>query len=339
MAADKNNAENGSLYRPLRVGTLNLHGNLFLAPASGYTDSAFRSICVEYGANLTFTGLISAEALRRRVDGAESQLRRETNETVFAVQLFGATADAVAEAAAMLAPYKPSMIDINSGCPVPKVTRCGAGSALMRDPEKLARIVEAVVAVSRTELGGIPVSVKMRSGWDAASINFVECARAAELAGASLVSLHPRTRIQGYSGLSCRQHIAELVPLLSIPVAGSGDLYSAEDAAQMLRETGCAAVMFARGAFGNPFIFTAARNLLQGKEIDPPSVSIRITTALRQLELLAKNVGENSACLDMRKVFCAYIKGAPGAASLRANLVHAETIEQYRSLLQDFYSI
>jgi nifR3 family TIM-barrel protein len=324
------------LYHPLRIGNMELEGNLFLAPAAGYTDSAFRSICVEQGADLTFTGLVSAEALSRRAAGSGALLHRAANEKFWVVQLFGSSPQLMEQAAKLLAPYKPDMVDINSGCPVPKVTRCGAGAALMRDPENLGRIVEAVARAAQTYLGGIPVSVKLRSGWDAASINFVECARAAVQAGAALVSLHARTRAQGYGGLSCWRHIAELAAELPVPVAGSGDLYRAEDARRMLAETGCAAVMFARGAFGNPFIFAAAKSLLQGKDVETPSPACRINTALRQLELLAGTIGEKSACLEMRKVFCAYTSGMRDSAGLRARLVHAETIGGYRSLLKYF---
>ena len=328
-----------NLYRPLRIGNMQLEGNLFLAPAAGYTDSAFRSICVDEGANLTFTGLVSAESLCRGAAGSEALLHRAVNEEVYAVQLFGSSPQVMAQAAKLLSPYKPDMIDINAGCPVPKVTRCGAGAALMRDPENLGRVIEAVVYAARTDLGGIPVSVKMRSGWDAASANFAECAIAAVEAGAALVSLHPRTRSQGYGGVSCWQHIAELAAEIPVPVAGSGDLYTALDAKRMLLATGCAAVMFARGAFGNPFIFAAAKNLLlgkEGRETEEPSDARRIGTALRQLELLSKTIGEKKACLEMRKVFCAYTKGMRDSARLRTRLVHAETIAGYRSLLQNF---
>jgi nifR3 family TIM-barrel protein len=322
-----------SLYRPLRIGSLRLPGNLFLAPAAGYTDRAFRSICAEYGACLAFTGLISAEALARRAHGSADLPLRAPGEAAYAVQLFGASPQTMACAAALLARYKPDMVDINAGCPVPKVTKCGAGAALMREPERLGRIVEAVVNASVENLGGIPVSVKLRSGWDAASINFADCARAAWQAGCSLVSLHPRTRSQGYSGKSDWRLIARLADELPVPVAGSGDLYSAEDAERMLRETGCAAVMFARGAFGNPFIFSETRDLLQGNPPAPINGALRIKTALRQLELLAGQVGERRACLEMRKVFCAYIRGMRNAAPLRASLVHAETVADYRTLL------
>ncbi|MDR3355996.1 MAG: tRNA dihydrouridine synthase DusB [Spirochaetaceae bacterium] len=324
------------LYRPLRIGSLGLDGNLFLAPMSGCTDSAFRSICVGYGAKLTFTGLVSAEALVRRSAASEGLLRRAANEAVYAVQLFGASPEVMGEAAALLAPYRPGLVDINAGCPVPKVTRCGAGAALMRTPEKLARIVEAVAGAARDALGGIPVSVKLRSGWDAGSINFAECSRFSVEAGASLVSLHARTRAQGYSGKSCWRHIAELADALPVPVAGSGDLYSPEDAALMLEETGCAAVMFARGALGNPFIFTATRALLLGRKAETPDAALCVTTALRQLEMFAEDAGEASACRQMRKVFCAYTKGLHGAAPLRARLVQAKTIAEYRSLLESF---
>ncbi|MDR0409098.1 MAG: tRNA-dihydrouridine synthase, partial [Spirochaetaceae bacterium] len=277
-----------------------------------------------------FTELISAEALIRGGNKCSaSLLRRAANENVWAVQLFGESARSMAQAAAALAPYKPDMIDINAGCPVPKVTRCGAGSALMREPEKLGAIVEAVAQASREYLGGIPVSVKLRSGWDEVSINFGECARTAVRAGAALVSLHPRTRTQGYSGKSRWRYIAELSAELPVPVAGSGDLYSAGDAERMLRETGCAAVMFARGAFGNPFIFSETKSLLTGGKPEPAGAGQRINAAFRQLELLAGVMGEKSACLEMRKIFCAYTKGLPGAAPLRARLIQAKTISDY----------
>jgi nifR3 family TIM-barrel protein len=342
-----------SLYRPVKIGSLELSGNLFLAPVAGYTDRAFRSLCAEEGACFSFTELVSAEALYRScgryglgeaafpagadsvhsaVAAAANLVRRGENEKRYAIQLFGAIADSIYKAAALLAPLRPDALDINAGCPVPKVVKNGAGSALMKDPANLGRIVEAAVRASRESLGAVPVTVKIRSGWDSKSLNYAECARVAVEAGAQMISLHPRTRAQNYGGRSDWLHITDLVSRLSVPVTGSGDLYTPEDALQMLKETGCAAVMFARGAMGNPFIFSAARSLLETGNWEPSPFSARIAAALRHLEMLSADIGERSACLEMRKQFCAYTKGLPGGAALREKAVRAETIADYQRI-------
>ncbi|MDR1351861.1 MAG: tRNA dihydrouridine synthase DusB [Treponema sp.] len=326
------------LYRPVAAGPLILPGNLFLAPVAGYTDRAFRQICAGYGANLGYTELASAEAIVRRPgDLAESKtgrlMRRGAGEGFYAVQLFGADPDVMYRAALKLAPFGPDLVDINCGCPVPKVVKSGAGAALMRDPALLGDIVAAVVRASGEALGGVPVTVKIRSGWDAASLNYRETAAAAVGAGAALVCLHPRTRAQGYGGQSDWSLIADLAGRLPAPVAGSGDLFSAEAAERMLRETGCAAIMFARGALGNPFIFREARSLLLGESCPAPAPAERVNAAFRHLGLLIPDMGEYAACREMRKQFCAYTKGVPGGARLRNALVRAETEEDYRRIL------
>jgi nifR3 family TIM-barrel protein len=328
-----------SLYRPIIIGSLFLPGNLFLAPVAGYSDRAFRSLCVEYGADFTCTELVSAEALVRLPVGpqaskSEALLRRGQGEARYAIQLFGANPDVMYQAVLRLAPFRPDAVDINSGCPVPKVVKSGAGAALMRDPAVLGKVVEAVVRASEEALGGVPVTVKMRSGWDAAAVNYRDAAAAAQEAGAALVTLHPRTRAQGYGGKSSWAHIADLASRLRIPVAGSGDLYTPEDAEAMLKETGCAAIMFARGAMGNPFIFAAARARLVGGAYTPPPPDERLAAAFRHLLLLAEDLGEKSACLEMRKQFCAYTKGVPGGSRLRERLVHAAVIADYRAILE-----
>ena len=334
-----------SLYRPVKIGSLELEGNLFLAPVAGYTDRAFRSLCAEEGACFSFTELVSAEALYRRfgryglggtsgaVPAAANLVRRGQSEKRYAIQLFGADSGAVYRAAVLLAPLGPDALDINAGCPVPKVVKNGAGSALMKDPLLLGRVLEAAVRASRESLGSIPVTVKIRSGWDSSSINYAECARAAVEAGAEMVTLHPRTRAQNYGGKSDWSHIAELVSRLGVPVTGSGDLYAPEDARRMLEQTGCAAVMFARGAMGNPFIFSAARSLLETGAYQPAAFSMRIAAAMRHLEMLAADIGERTACLEMRKQFCAYTKGLSGGAALREQAVHCETIEDYKRIV------
>jgi nifR3 family TIM-barrel protein len=327
------------LYHPVKIGVLELPGNLFLAPVAGYTDRAFRTLCAEMGADFSFTELASSEALVRQGAKTFELLRRGEHETRYAVQLFGSDPQTMYKAALLLAPYRPEAVDINSGCPVPKVVKTGAGSALMRDPANLGRVVEAAVRASAESLGGVPVSVKMRSGWDSGSINYAECAVAAVEAGASMISLHPRTKAQGYGGRSDWTHIADLVSRISVPVAGSGDLNAPEDAEGMLRQTGCAAVMFARGALGNPFIFRITREYLLTGTWSPLDYSERFAAAFRQLGLRAADIGEGGACREMRKTFCAYTKGIgggpglPGGARLRESLVHAGTIAEYREIL------
>jgi nifR3 family TIM-barrel protein len=196
--------------------------------------------------------------------------------------------------------------------------------------------VEAAVRASNESLGGVPVTLKIRSGWDGSSINYMECARIAAEAGAQMVTLHPRTRVEFYSGKSNWAYIGELAASISIPVTGSGDLYTPEDALDMLRETGCAAVMFARGSMGNPFIFSAARSLMENGSWSPVPFSERITAAMRHLEMLSADIGERSACLEMRKQFCAYTKGLKGGAALRDKLVHAKTLNEYQHIINEF---
>jgi nifR3 family TIM-barrel protein len=344
-----------NLYRPVTIGPLTLPGNLFLAPVAGYTSRAFRSLCAEAGASLGFTELVSAEALVRapaRYDlapeppagrGAPAAgaflVKRGAAEKHYAVQLFGADPDVLGRAVRLLAPLKPDAVDLNAGCPVPKVVKNGAGSALMREPARLAQVIRVMVKASEEALGGVPVTVKIRAGWDAASINCAECARAAVEAGAAMVTLHPRTRSQQYGGKSDWALIADLASRLPVPVTGSGDLFTPEDARRMLEETSCAAVMFARGAMGNPFIFTAAKSFLAAGAWTPPDPALRIAAGLRHLEMLAEDLGEKTACLEMRKQFCSYTKGAmgfpgvAGGARLREQLVHAETIARCREIL------
>jgi nifR3 family TIM-barrel protein len=203
----------------------------------------------------------------------------------------------------------------------------------MSTPDTLGRVVQAVVRASREALGGVPVTVKLRSGWAAGELTYRTCARIAADAGAAMVCLHPRTRAQGYSGKSDWALIADLVSRTSLPVAGSGDLFTPEDAERMLRETGCAAVMFARGALGNPFIFSAAKSFLLTGAWQSPDPGERLKTAFDQLVLLAEEKGERTACREMRKQFCAYTKGCSGGAAVRNRLVHAETIGEYRKIL------
>ena len=319
------------LYHPVKIGKLELSGNIFLAPVAGYSDRSFRSICVEHGAAFTYTEMVSAEALVRNNLKTEILMRRAENETAYAVQVFGGEPETVADGAKIiLEKTNCECIDINCGCPVPKIIKTGAGSALTRDPERLYSVAKALVQIA----GDIPVTVKIRSGWDENHITWKEAALAALDAGVSAITMHARTRAQGYEGKSDWSKIKELTALAAgkIPIFGSGDLFTPEDAERMLSETGCDGVMFARGAMGNPFIFDKTIQLLTTGKYDDIPVQKRIETGFRELLNLSNDIGEKSACLEMRKRFCAYSKGMNGGAAIREKIVKAQTISDYKEL-------
>lgn len=305
---------------------------MLLAPMAGYTDAAFRAVCIDWGAGLCFTEMVSAEALARESAKTMGLLARAANESERAFQIFAAGPRAAAAAVRRIAGLAPVVIDLNCGCSVPKVLKAGCGAVLLRDPALLASIVAAMRAET-----DIPVSVKLRSGWDSSSINFFDCAAAAVRAGASLVTLHPRTRAQGFAGKSDWQHIGELRRALDdgVTVLGSGDLFTPEDCRDMLARTGCDGVMIARGCLGNPFIFARTRALLEGREAPAPTPRERLETALRHLRLLVEAVGEPKACRDMRKHFVAYTKGMEGGAAVRQAVVHAETLAGYEKIVTE----
>ena len=326
-----------SLYHPVKIGNVELKGNLFLAPVAGYSDSAFRSVCIENGACFTYTEMVSAEALVRKNIKTETLMARAFNEKVYSVQIFGGQADIMAQAARIvLDKTHCEVIDINCGCPVPKIIKSGAGSELTRDPEKLYQIAKAVVEVAggRPEKGGVPVTVKIRSGWDKPHLTWKEAAQAALEAGVSAITIHPRTRAQGYEGHSDWNIMKQLVEFVDkrVPVFGSGDLFKPEDAKKMLEETGADAVMFARGAMGNPFIFKDATSLLTSGSYEPVPVEYRIKTGFAELERLVAETNEKHACMEMRKRFSAYSKGIQNGAALRAQIVHASTVQDYHDI-------
>ena len=318
-------------YHPVKIGNLELGGNIFLAPVAGYSDRSFRSICVEHGAAFTYTEMVSAEALVRKNVKTETLMRRADNEAAYAVQIFGGDAETVAAGTKIIIEKTNcECVDINCGCPVPKIVKTGAGSALTREPERLYKVAKAAVEAAE----GVPVTVKIRSGWDENHITWKEAARAAIDAGVSAITMHARTRAQGYEGKADWAKLKELAALAAgkIPVFGSGDLFSPEDAARMLNETGCDGVMFARGAMGNPFIFDKTIRLLTEGRYDEIPVQKRIETGFQELLRLADDIGEKSACLEMRKRFCAYSKGMNGGAAIREKIVKAQSIADYKAL-------
>ncbi|MBN2551570.1 MAG: tRNA dihydrouridine synthase DusB [Spirochaetales bacterium] len=318
--------------KPIELPGLTTTGNLFLAPLAGYSDAAFRSICIEWGADLCFTEMISAEGIVRDNAKTLELLQRADTERQFAVQLFASEPVVAGRAVRKLARHRPDLFDLNCGCSVPKVLKSGCGAALLRTPERIADIVRAM----RGETDR-PVSVKLRSGWDHNTINYLRCAESAEEGGAAMVCLHPRTRSQGFSGSARLTDLKTLKANCSVPVIGSGDLFTPEAAVRTFRESRCDGLMFARGALGNPFIFTAVRQLLEkGQEDAPPGPRLRLETALRQLEQTVRFKGELRACKEMRKHFCWYSKGIPGGAELRARAVRAQKVRDYEDLVERF---
>ena len=325
------------LYRPITIGSLTLPGNIFLAPVAGYSDRSFRSICVDWDADFTYTEMVSSEAYIRNSVKTEKLIARAYNEQRYAVQIFGANPDFMARTAVrIIERYHPECIDINAGCPMPKITKTGAGSALMRKPEKLYAVVKAVKeAVSKTE-AAVPVTVKIRSGWSQTELTWKGAAVAAVEAGAAALTIHPRTCAQCYSGTADWDILGQLVQMMKgqVPVFGSGDLFSPQAALDMLSSTQCAGIMFARGAMGNPFIFRQTRELLQTGTYSEIPPADKIRTAKKELALLCEEVGEQTACREMRKRFAAYTKGIAGGAKLREQLVQASSVQDYETILQ-----
>ena len=297
---------------------------LILAPMAGVTDLAFRVICHELGAEITVTEMVSSKALCYQDKKSLGIMKLAPCETHSGVQIFGSEPECMAQAAAKVEELvHPAFIDINMGCPVPKVANNGDGSALMKDPEKAARIVEAVKgAVS------LPVTVKTRIGWDKGSINAVEMAKAVEAAGASAVAIHGRTKTMMYSGKADWTVIRDVKEAVHIPVAANGDVFSGHDALRIARITGADYVMIGRGCFGNPWLFRQAAAALQGEEEPPvPPLSQRCDTFLRQFALALEDKGEKIACLEARKQYAWYLKGVPHASYWKEQICHIETAE------------
>ncbi len=322
-----------NLYHPIQIGTVSIPGNIFLAPLAGYTDIPFRSLCRENGADFTYTEMVSAEGLAREGEKTLVLMDRAPNEKQYAIQLFMGTTDSLKQALEQLAPYHPEVIDINCGCPVPKVTKTGAGCAMMHTPKLITEVVRII-----TEETDIPVSVKFRTGWDTQQENFLEFAQAALDGGASALTLHARTRSQGYAPFADWSKLSTLKEYCvthgyRLPIFGSGDLFKAEDAKRMLETTGIDGVMFARGAIGNPFIFSQAKAVLAGKEVQPVTLAMRMDAVLRHLDLMIQMHGEKTACTLMRKHTSAYLKGVPNAGAAKQAVVQATTRQQYLDAL------
>ena len=289
----------------MQIGPLNIAGDLVLAPMAGVTDWAFRSVCAELGAAVTVTEMVSSRALVYH-DKKSLRLLRKTPAGLCGAQLFGNDPAVMAEAAALaLEESHADFIDLNMGCPMPKIVGNGDGCALMRDEALAARIVEAVCgAVS------VPVTVKMRTGWDKGSVNCVSLAQAVEAAGASAVTVHGRTKTMLYSGVADWDAIRAVVEAVKIPVVANGDVFDETAALRCKARTGAAGYMIGRAAFGDPWIFQRVQAALRGEAVpERLPLDARMDTALRQIELAAEDKGEHIACLEARKHLAWYLRG------------------------------
>lgn len=316
----------------MQIGSVTLAGRLALAPMAGVTDLAFRQICREHGAALTVTEMVSTKALCYQDKKTPRLLALGEDEHPAAAQVFGHEPETMAEGAKIARAVSGcDIIDINMGCPAPKIVNNGDGSALMRDPALAARVIEAVVKAV-----DVPVTVKFRKGWDEKSVNCVEFARMAEAAGAAAITIHGRTRAQQYSGKADWDAIRAVKQAVSIPVFANGDVAEPADAVRILEYTGADAVMIGRGALGDPWIFERANALIETGVCPPlPPFAERIGTAVQQIELAAAQKGEYIAMLEARRHVNCYLKYERGLKTFKTRICALERLEQLYGIAEE----
>ena len=313
----------------MKIGNLSFEHPFILAPLAGITDSSFRRICRKFGCALSYSEMISAKALYYGDKNTKRLLHVTEEELPVAYQLFGSEPEMIGYAVEKIKDYPHCMVDLNMGCPVPKVVKNGEGSALLKNLDLAGKIIEMAVKVSDR-----PVSVKIRTGWDERSINAVEMAKVAEAAGASAVAVHGRTREQYYSGKADWKTIAQVKEVLKIPVIGNGDVFTGEDGMKMLTKTNVDFVMVARGALGNPWIFQELLALWKGVEVPQKPGQKAIAEVMRmQFDMMLEEKGEYAAVREMRKHVGWYLKGFKGAAKMRQEVNRIEKASELRSFL------
>ena len=316
----------------MQIGKVKLKNNVFLAPMAGVTDMAFRILCKRQGCGLTYTEMVSAKGLHYKSDNTAVLLEIAEEEKPAAAQVFGSEPDIVAEAARQAEAGGAAIIDINMGCPTPKIVRNGDGSALMKSPVLVGEIVRSTVAAVE-----VPVTIKIRKGWDEKSVNAVEIASIAAMEGAAAITVHGRTREQFYSGTADWNIIKRVKDAVDIPVIGNGDVITPQDAGRMIEETGCDAVMIGRGAQGNPWIFKRTAEYLRTGELLPePDFEQRVLAIMEHMDMVTELKGEGTGVKEMRKHAAWYLKGMPGSAKVKAEIFKLTICSQVKDILSQY---
>ncbi|WP_343345300.1 tRNA dihydrouridine synthase DusB [Terrisporobacter petrolearius] len=316
----------------MKIGNVQLNNKVFLSPMAGVTDLPFRLICKEKGCGMLYTEMINAKALCYDDENTKKMLKIEEEEHPIAVQIFGSEPEFMGKAAAIMNEYPNEILDINMGCPAPKVIKNGDGSALMRNPKLASEVLSSVVKNSKK-----PVTLKIRKGWDDDSVNAVEIAKIAEECGISALAIHGRTREQFYSGKADWDIIAQIKQTINIPVIGNGDVFEVEDAVNMLEKTKCDAIMIGRGAQGNPWIFKRINHYMETGEILPePTLEEKITTAINHMNLAVAEHGEYVAVREMRKHIGWYLKGLKNSAKYRDQINKITDYKEVIAMLEEY---
>lgn len=309
----------------IKIGNVEINNNVFLAPMAGITDVPYRSICKEFGAGLTYSEMISAKGMHYNDEKTKLLMKKAENETPFAVQIFGSDADILAKVAEEISDSA-DIIDMNMGCPAPKVVKNGDGSKLMLSPDLIDEITKKVV-----EKANVPVTIKIRKGWDKEHVNAVQIAKIAEKNGISAITVHGRTREEFYSGKADWDIIKEVKDSVSIPVIGNGDITGIEAANEIFEKTNCDAIMIGRASLGNPWIF---EEIISGQKVNKTCEDVKKMIE-KHLEMLIKEKGEYTAIREMRKHIAWYIKGFANAAEIRKRVNEIDELDELKNMIQN----